>query len=143
MRNEIGIDKVPCILPTLLRLTFYYQDLMLWEGHHVIGKRWVEISSKIFNGTRSENHIKNRWYSASFKKFISKEYGKDAYKMANNVGSAGRRNTEVIAMVGKVSTKTSKKREGQHPPLYEVRSESYDEYQDASAPIVRPQFYQS
>lgn len=54
-------------------------DLLLWDGHKKLGKRWVEISSKYFNSSRSENHIKNRWYSASFKKFIANEFGPDAY----------------------------------------------------------------
>ena len=70
---------------------FHEQDLRLWEGHHVLGKRWVEISTKFFKGTRSENHIKNRWYSASFKKFIAKEFGPDAYSIGNeNPGCGGR-----------------------------------------------------
>ena len=51
----------------------------MWEGHKKLGKRWVEISSQFFNSARSENHIKNRWYSASFKKFIANEFGPDAY----------------------------------------------------------------
>lgn len=54
-------------------------DLNLWEGHKELGKRWVEISVKVFNSTRSENHIKNRWYSAAFKKFIATEFGPNAY----------------------------------------------------------------
>lgn len=54
-------------------------DLLLWNGHKEFGKRWVEISTKCFNSSRSENHIKNRWYSASFKKFIANEFGPDAY----------------------------------------------------------------
>lgn len=54
-------------------------DLKLWDGHQKLGKRWVEISTKYFQSSRSENHIKNRWYSASFKKFIASEFGKDAY----------------------------------------------------------------
>ncbi|KAL3776909.1 hypothetical protein ACHAWO_004148 [Cyclotella atomus] len=54
-------------------------DLRLWEGHNKLGKRWVEISVKVFNSTRSENHIKNRWYSAAFKKFIANEFGPNAY----------------------------------------------------------------
>ena len=66
--------------PEINHLPFSREDdLMLWEGHHDLGKRWVEISTKYFKGTRSENHIKNRWYSASFKKFIAKEFGPDAY----------------------------------------------------------------
>lgn len=54
-------------------------DLNLWNGHQKLGKRWVEIATKFFNSTRSENHIKNRWYSASFKKFIANEFGPNAY----------------------------------------------------------------
>mmetsp|Transcript_11020 Transcript_11020/g.25921 ORF Transcript_11020/g.25921 Transcript_11020/m.25921 type:complete len:1068 (+) Transcript_11020:132-3335(+) len=54
-------------------------DLLLWNGNKEFGKRWVEISTKLFNSSRSENHIKNRWYSASFKKFIANEFGSDAY----------------------------------------------------------------
>lgn len=57
-------------------------DLLLFKGHQELGKRWVEISTKFFESTRSENHIKNRWYSASFKKFVSNEYGPDAYQGA-------------------------------------------------------------
>lgn len=54
-------------------------DLLLWRGHKEIGNRWVEISDKIFHSTRSVNHLKNRWYSAAFKKNIAKEFGMDAY----------------------------------------------------------------
>jgi hypothetical protein len=54
-------------------------DLLLWKGHKGLGKRWVEISTKYFQTSRSENHIKNRWYSASFKKFVANEFGPDAY----------------------------------------------------------------
>jgi hypothetical protein len=56
----------------------------LWEGHKQYGKRWVEISGKLFKASRSENHIKNRWYSASFKKFISNEFGPDAHNSGEN-----------------------------------------------------------
>jgi len=31
----------------------------------------------------SENHIKNRWYSAAFKKFIAHEFGNCAYVEAS------------------------------------------------------------
>merc|ERR1712238_237850 len=66
--------------PNINHLPFSREDdLLLWEGHKKLGKRWVEISTKSFSSTRSENHIKNRWYSASFKKFISNEFGPDAY----------------------------------------------------------------
>jgi hypothetical protein len=60
-------------------------DLLLWEGHKKLGKRWVEISTKYFESSRSENHIKNRWYSASFKKFITNEFGPDAYSGGKSV----------------------------------------------------------
>jgi Myb-like DNA-binding domain len=66
--------------PNINHLPFSREDdLLLWDGHKKLGKRWVEISTKSFNSSRSENHIKNRWYSASFKKFISNEFGQDAY----------------------------------------------------------------
>jgi hypothetical protein len=66
--------------PAINHLPFSREDdLRLWEGHNKLGKRWVEISVKVFNSTRSENHIKNRWYSAAFKKFIANEYGPNAY----------------------------------------------------------------
>jgi hypothetical protein len=66
--------------PNINHLPFSREDdLNLWNGHQKLGKRWVEISTKFFNSTRSENHIKNRWYSASFKKFISNEFGPEAY----------------------------------------------------------------
>ncbi len=66
--------------PAINHLPFSREDdLLLWQGHKEHGKRWVEISVKVFHSTRSENHIKNRWYSAAFKKFISKEIGIDAY----------------------------------------------------------------
>eukprot|EP00535_Pseudo-nitzschia_heimii_P011787 CAMPEP_0197197888 /NCGR_PEP_ID=MMETSP1423-20130617/33089_1 /TAXON_ID=476441 /ORGANISM="Pseudo-nitzschia heimii, Strain UNC1101" /LENGTH=1090 /DNA_ID=CAMNT_0042651715 /DNA_START=72 /DNA_END=3344 /DNA_ORIENTATION=- len=73
--------------PNINHLPFSREDdLLLWEGHKKLGKRWVEISSKSFNSTRSENHIKNRWYSASFKKFISNEFGPDAYSGGKSKG---------------------------------------------------------
>ena len=62
-------------------------DMKLWEGHKQLGKRWVEISTKLFNSSRSENHIKNRWYSASFKKFVATEFGPDAYVPCDKKGS--------------------------------------------------------
>ena len=62
--------------------------MKLWHGHAELGKRWAEISVKIFNSTRSENHIKNRWYSAAFKKFIASEFGNSAYiKVSPSVSS--------------------------------------------------------
>lgn len=69
--------------PNINHLPFSREDdLLLWDGHTKLGKRWVEISTKSFHSSRSENHIKNRWYSASFKKFISNEFGPDAYLSA-------------------------------------------------------------
>lgn len=45
--------------PNINHLPFSKEDdLKLWEGHCALGKRWVEISAKHFNNTRSENHIK-------------------------------------------------------------------------------------
>lgn len=76
--------------PAINHLPFSREDdLLLWDGHKRTGKRWVEISSIFFNFTRSENHIKNRWYSAAFKKIIAKEFGPDAYRSANDTGGGG------------------------------------------------------
>ena len=73
--------------PNINHLPFSREDdLLLWEGQKKLGKRWVEISTKSFNSTRSENHIKNRWYSASFKKFIANEFGPDAYSGGKSKG---------------------------------------------------------
>ena len=73
-------------------------DRRLYEGYLKSGKKWVEISSKVFQNTRSENHIKNRWYSASFKKFITKEYGPDAYtREPNTVNKASSSNASTTA----------------------------------------------
>jgi len=66
--------------PNINHLPFTREDdLLLFKAHEKLGKRWVEISTKYFNSTRSENHIKNRWYSASFKKFIRNEFGPEAH----------------------------------------------------------------
>ena len=74
--------------PAINHLPFSREDdLRLWDGHKKLGKRWVEISTKFFNNTRSENHIKNRWYSASFKKFIANEFGPNAYTGGRGTGT--------------------------------------------------------
>lgn len=74
--------------PNINHLPFSREDdLLLWEGHKKLGKRWVEISTKYFETNRSENHIKNRWYSASFKKFIANEFGVDAYSGKKDASS--------------------------------------------------------
>jgi Myb-like DNA-binding domain len=67
--------------PNISHLPFTEEDdLKLWEAAQIYGKKWVEIASKFFDSTRAENQIKNRWYSAAFKKFISDKFGPDAYK---------------------------------------------------------------
>ena len=73
----------------------------MWEGHKKLGKRWVEISTTYFNNSRSENHIKNRWYSASFKKFISNEFGPQAYSGGKSSGG-----TKSTAAKGKKGSKS-------------------------------------
>lgn len=85
--------------PNINHLPFSREDdLLLWDGHKKLGKRWVEISTKFFNCSRSENHIKNRWYSASFKKFISNEFGQEAYSGGKSSkgkdGSSGKKKTK-------------------------------------------------
>ncbi|KAG7348124.1 Myb-like DNA-binding protein [Nitzschia inconspicua] len=66
--------------PNISHLPFTEEDdLKLWDAAKIYGKKWVEISSKFFHSTRAENQIKNRWYSAAFKKFITDRFGPDAY----------------------------------------------------------------
>ncbi|KAL3905981.1 MAG: hypothetical protein SGILL_009460 [Bacillariaceae sp.] len=66
--------------PNINHLPFSKEDdLKLWHATKEHGKKWVEISAKYFNNTRAENQIKNRWYSAAFKKFIAEKFGPDAY----------------------------------------------------------------
>jgi hypothetical protein len=97
-------------------------DLLLWEGHKKLGKRWVEISTTYFNSCRSENHIKNRWYSASFKKFINNEFGPDAYSggKASSGGSG----------LGKGKDSPSKKKKGS--PSKQQRQDTDDDSQIAA-----------
>lgn len=71
--------------PALNHMQFTREDdFLLYEGHAKFGKKWVDISLKAFNGKRSENHVKNRWYSATFKRWIIREYGEDAYDKSGN-----------------------------------------------------------
>ena len=71
-RQRIRDHWVNQLDPNINRLPFSREeDLRLWDGYKKFGKKWVEISMKLFQSTRPENQIKNRWYSASFKKFIS------------------------------------------------------------------------
>jgi myb proto-oncogene protein len=60
------------------------ESIRLWKAYAECGKRWTVIGIEHFHTTRSENQIKNRWNSASFKYFVAEEYGKDAYKIAND-----------------------------------------------------------
>lgn len=90
--------------PAINHLPFSREDdLKLWAGHRELGKRWVEISVKIFNSTRSENHIKNRWYSAAFKKFIANEFGNCAYVDASPSFGSASNNDVATATTGAVA----------------------------------------
>jgi hypothetical protein len=80
MGKQIRDRWVNHLNPNINHMPFSKEDDMkLWKGHLQLGKKWVVISAKFFNSSRSENHIKNRWYSASFKKVVSGEFGPDAY----------------------------------------------------------------
>ncbi|OEU14447.1 C-Myb R2r3, partial [Fragilariopsis cylindrus CCMP1102] len=69
VRKQIQDRWVNYLNPNIDHLPFSREeDLLLWECHKKLGKRWAEISTKSFNSTRPEKRIKNRWYSASFKK---------------------------------------------------------------------------
>ena len=59
------------------------EDMKLWKGHIEYGSKWTLIGTKVFYCTRSELQVKNRWYSAAFKKFVANEIGADAYENAH------------------------------------------------------------
>lgn len=60
------------------------ESIRLWKAYAECGKRWTVIGIEKFHTIRSENQIKNRWNSAAFKYFVAEEYGKNAYKIAND-----------------------------------------------------------
>jgi len=55
-------------------------DNLLWQSHLELGNKWSDISSIKFEKRITENQVKNRWYSISFKNFIASNYGSKAYK---------------------------------------------------------------
>jgi hypothetical protein len=69
--------------PALVHHAFGHEDdLLLWKGFMELGKSWKEISTKFFHATRSENRIKNRWHSGSYKRLIMETIGPNAYAEA-------------------------------------------------------------
>jgi hypothetical protein len=69
--------------PALVHHTFTHEDdLLLWKGFMELGTSWKEISARFFHATRSENRIKNRWHSGSFKSLILETIGPTAYAEA-------------------------------------------------------------
>ncbi len=54
------------------------QDIKLKEGYEKHGPQWKYISNNVFQGERSENHVKNRYHSAKFKKLVNDGFPKDA-----------------------------------------------------------------
>ena len=63
-------------------------DVILWQARQDHGNKWENISTEIFKNRIHENHVKNRWYSQAFKKFVAKEYGPNAYQNAK-IGRRG------------------------------------------------------
>lgn len=71
--------------PNIDRSLFSHKDdRMLYGGHEKLGNRWVEIADKIFNNTRSDVQLKNRWRTSAFKQFVADEFGPEAYELANS-----------------------------------------------------------
>ncbi|KAL7549290.1 hypothetical protein ACHAWF_012565 [Thalassiosira exigua] len=58
-------------------------DKLLWDAFDRHGKQWAQIGIVVYEGTRSENQVKNRWYSAEFKKWVAGRFGAGAYEEAN------------------------------------------------------------
>jgi len=61
---------------------------LLWQSRLELGNKWGDISSIKFESRLSENHVKNCWYSAAFKRFVASEYGPNAYQQAK-IGRRG------------------------------------------------------
>ena len=77
--------------PNSNHLPFSCEDnLLLWEAHKKLGTKWAEISTKLFHSIQPENQIKNCWYSASFKEFISNEFGPTAYEQSRKAATQKR-----------------------------------------------------
>ena len=58
------------------------EDQRLWEAQAEYGRKWTVIGLEKFHTTRSENQLKNRYYSAGFKRFVRENYGQGAYEGA-------------------------------------------------------------
>jgi hypothetical protein len=54
-------------------------DLALWKGVQVYGKRWAIVSSKMFHSRRSVPALGSRWASTTFREFVATEYGLGVY----------------------------------------------------------------
>ena len=72
-----------CLDPKLEHGPFTREDdIRLWDGQKVHGRKGAEIAISVFGGSRSENQVKNRWYSAAFKKVVAVEFGQEACEEA-------------------------------------------------------------
>jgi Myb-like DNA-binding domain len=117
--------------PEIDHLPFSQEDdLLLWQGHQELGKRWVEISTTIFKSRRSENHIKNRWYSASFKKFIANRFpgaydgrkGSDSPSSRKSADSSGGKKYQAQRPGGKGKRDPPPSPNGSLPPASPAKS---------------------
>ncbi|CAB9504145.1 Myb-related protein A [Seminavis robusta] len=103
------------------------EDYKLYMAFKKHGKRWVEISTKYFDSKRSENHIKNRWYSAAFKKFVKAEWGEDPFNNSSTTTTTTATTTtkkgKEEAIIANASTSSSK----QEPPGAEERQDQSSE----------------
>ena len=60
-------------------------DMLLWTCHQEMGNKWGEMAELKFKERGiNENQVKNRWYSAPFKKFVAEEFGPEAHKNAKH-----------------------------------------------------------
>ncbi|KAL7537923.1 hypothetical protein ACHAXR_009231 [Thalassiosira sp. AJA248-18] len=93
-RKKIRDRWVNHLNPALNLLPFGRDDdLRLKEAYDSLGPKWKEISDKHFDGNRSENQIKNRYNSASYKKISLDGFPEGAYAYNENM-SANQRDTE-------------------------------------------------
>ena len=60
-------------------------DKKLWEGYKLYGKKWILISTKCFDSTRSENELKNRFHGRKFQSFVSENFAPGKGSKVNDV----------------------------------------------------------
>ena len=96
-RSELGNkwgESEYCIARlSILRLVHHCKKILHYLTYlHMRSTSFVLLHNTVsrikFDNRISENHIKNRWYSAAFKRYVAEEHGPSAYQNAK-IGRRG------------------------------------------------------